>query len=110
MSTKFTILAGLAMILSGCAAFTPATESHYVSADGQLRIRGELVDSTGVKIFVNDSMVIDEHVSLLRGEGAFAGTYEGKKVRADCSTAGGRRLHATSCLVAVGGERVRLLL
>jgi hypothetical protein len=100
----------MAMLLSGCAMVAPATESHYVSADGQLQIRGELIDSTGVKIFVNDNKVIDEHVSLLRGDGEFAGTWQGKRVSADCSTAGGRKLHATTCLVAVGGERVRLVL
>jgi type 1 fimbria pilin len=110
MSKKFTMMASIVMLLSGCAMFAPATESRYVSADGQLQIRGELVDSTGVKIFVNDSKVIDEHVSLLRGDGEFAGTYLGKRVSADCSTSGGRKLHATTCLVAVGGERVRLAL
>ena len=110
MSIKFTIVAGLAMILSGCAVMAPETESRYVSADGQIQIRGELVDSTAVRIFVNDSKVIDGHVSLLRGDGEFAGTYQGKQVNADCSTAGGRKLHATTCLVALGGERVRLRL
>jgi hypothetical protein len=107
---KFTIVACAGLILSGCAMFTPATESRYVSADGTLQIRGELVDSSGVKIFVNENKVIDEHVSLLRGDGAFAGTWQGKRVSADCSTAGGRKLHGTTCLVAVGGERVRLSL
>lgn len=110
MLTKFTIAPFLGLILSGCAAFAPATESHYVSADGKLQIRGELVDSSSVKIFVNDSKVIDEHVSLVRGDGAFAGTWQGKRVSADCSTAGGRQLHGTTCLVAVGGERVLLAL
>jgi type 1 fimbria pilin len=110
MSKKFTMMASLGLVLSGCAVLSPTTESRYVSADGQLHIRGELVDSTGVKIFVNDSKVIDEHVSLLRGDGEFAGTYLGKRVSADCSTSGGRKLHATTCLVAVGGERVRLAL
>jgi type 1 fimbria pilin len=107
---KFTIVACAGLILSGCAMFTPATESRYVSADGTLQIRGELVDSSGVKIFVNENKVIDEHVSLLRGDGAFAGTWQGKRVSADCSTTGGRKLHGTTCLVAVGGERVRLSL
>jgi type 1 fimbria pilin len=110
MSRKFTIIACTGILLSGCAMFAPSTESHYTSADGRLQIRGELVDSTGVKIFVNDSKVIDEQVSLLRGDGAFSGTYQGKRVSADCSTDGGRRLHATTCTVAVGGERVRLAL
>ena len=107
---KFTILALAGMILSGCAMFTPATESRYTSADGSMQIRGELVDSSAVKIFVNDNKVIDEHVSLLRGDGAFAGTWQGKRVSADCSTSGGRKLHGTTCLVAVGAERVRLSL
>jgi type 1 fimbria pilin len=110
MSYKFTILALAGIVLSGCAAFTPATESRYVSADGQLQIRGELVDSTGVKIFVNENKVIDEHVSLVHGDGEFSGTWQGKRVSADCSTAGGRKLHGTTCMVAVGGERVRLSL
>jgi len=110
MSQKFTLMACLGMTLSGCAMFTPATESRYVSADGTLQIRGELVDSTGVKIFVNENKVIDEHVSLLRGDGEFAGTFQGKRVSADCSTTGGRKLHATTCMVAVGAERVRLIL
>jgi hypothetical protein len=110
MSQKFTLIAFAGILLSGCAMFTPATDSHYVSADGQLQIRGELVDSTGVKIFVNENKVIDEHVSLVRGDGEFAGNYQGKRVSANCSTSGGRTLHGTTCMVAVGGERVRLSL
>lgn len=98
------------MLLGGCATSGSETGSRYVSADGNLRIRGELVDSTGVKIFVNENKVIDEHVSLVRGDGEFAGTWQGKRVSADCSTSGGRKMHATTCLVAVGGERVRLSL
>jgi len=110
MLTKFTIMAGQAVSLSGCAVVTPETESRYVSADGQLEIHGELVDSSGVRIFVNDSKVIEGHVSLVRGDGEFAGSYQGKPVSADCSTAGGSKRHATTCLVAVGNERVRLAL
>jgi hypothetical protein len=110
MLKEFTTMACIGILLSGCAAFTPVTESRYVSADGQLQIRGELVDSTSVKIFVNENKVIDEHVSLIRGDGAFAGNYQGKRVSADCSTSGGRKLHGTTCMVAVGGERVRLSL
>ena len=98
------------VILSGCAVMVPETESRYVSADDQIQIHGELVDSTAVRIFVNDNKVIDGNVSLLRGDGEFAGTYLGKQVNADCSTTGGRKLHATTCLVAVAGERVRLRL
>jgi hypothetical protein len=103
-------MASTVMILSGCAVVAPETESRYVSADGQIQIRGELVDSSAVRIFVNDSKVIDDNVSLLRGNGEFAGTYDGKQVSADCSTSGGHKQHATICLVAVGRERVRLRL
>jgi type 1 fimbria pilin len=110
MSKKFTMMACMSMFLTGCAMFTPVTDSRYVSADGQLHIRGELVDSSAVKIFVNENKVIDEHVSLLGGDGDFTGTWQGKRVSAACSTASGRSLHGTTCLVAVGGERVRLAL
>jgi hypothetical protein len=110
MSQKFALIACMGVFLAGCTTFTPATESRYVSADGQLQIRGELVDGSGVKIFVNENKVIDEHVSLVRGDGEFAGNYQGKRVSADCSTSGGRKLHGTTCMVAVGGERVRLSL
>jgi len=110
MSQKFALIACMGVFLSGCSTFTPATESHYVSADGQLQIRGELVDGSAVKIFVNENKVIDEHVSLVRGDGEFAGNYQGKRVSADCATAGGRKLHATTCMVAVGSERVRISL
>jgi hypothetical protein len=102
------MMACISMLMSACATITPVTENHYVSADGQLQIRGELVDNSGVKIFVNENKVIDEQVSLLRGDGEFTGTWQGKRVSADCSTAIGRKPRATICMVAVGGERVRL--
>lgn len=109
MLKKITVMAFSGILLSGCAMLAPVTESNYVSGDGQLQIRGELVDSTDVKIFVNETKVIDEHVSLVDGNGEFAGTWKGKRVSANCSTAGGQ-LHGTTCLVAVGSERVRLRL
>jgi pyruvate/2-oxoglutarate dehydrogenase complex dihydrolipoamide dehydrogenase (E3) component len=98
------------MFLTGCATSPAVTGSSVVSDDGQLQIRGELVDSSGVKIFVNNDKVIDEHVSLVRGDGEFAGNYQGKRVSADCSTSSSKTLHATTCLVAVGSQRVRLSL
>jgi outer membrane lipoprotein SlyB len=110
MSTKFMIAVAVAVTMSGCATFTPVTGSHYTSHDGKLDIHGELIDSSDVRIFVNGDKVIDDQVSLLHGDGRFAGTYQGKRVSADCSTPAGRQLNATLCTVVVDGERVTLTL
>lgn len=110
MLTKFTFGACLALTLGACSIFTPVTGSQYVSSNGQLRIRGELVDNTEVKIFVNEAKVIDDKVSLLHGDGAFAGNYQGRPVSASCATPSGLKLNATTCTVALDGERVTLTL
>jgi hypothetical protein len=110
MSIKFTFGACLAVTLCACSILTPVTGSHYVSANGQLQIRGELVDSTDVRIFVNDTKVIDDHVSLLHGDGEFAGNYQGRPVSARCATPSGLKLNATTCTVALDQERVTLTL
>jgi hypothetical protein len=110
MSTKFIIAAALSLTMSGCASFTPVTESHYTSKDGKLAIHGELIDGAGVRIFINGEKVIDDNISLLHGDGKFDGNYQGKPVSADCATAAERRSNATTCTVAVAGERVTLAL
>jgi hypothetical protein len=110
MSTKFMIAAALAVTMSGCAALAPVTGSHYTSRDGKLDIQGQLIDNSDVRIFVNGDKVIDEQISLLHGDGKFDGTWQGKRVSADCSTSAGRQLNATQCTVAVDGERVTLTL
>jgi type 1 fimbria pilin len=110
MSKKFIIAAAFAVTMSGCTTFAPATESHYTSRDGKLAIHGELVDSTDVRIFINGEKVIDDNISLLHGDGKFNGNYQGKPVSADCTTPAGRKLNATTCTVAVSGERVTLTL
>jgi hypothetical protein len=114
MFQKFTISAGLLFSLSACSTFTPAftpvTGNHYVSANGALQIRGELVDSTDVRIFVNDAKVIQDKVSLIKGDGDFSGSFRGQPVRATCATSSGRKLAGTTCTVAVAGERVTLTL
>ena len=104
------IKVAFALTLSGCASFAPVTASHYTSRDGKLTIHGQLVDSSDVRIFVNGEKVIDDKVSLLRGDGKFNGNYQGKPVSADCSTLEGGKLNATTCTVAVAGERVTLAL
>ena len=110
MSTKFMIAAALVVTMSGCAALAPVTGNHYTSRDGKLDIQGTLIDASGVRIFVNGDKVIDDHVSLLHGDGKFDGTWQGERVSADCSTAPGRMAGATRCTVAVAGEQVTLTL
>lgn len=109
MLRNIAVSAGLILLLPACSLTTPVTGSQYVSADGAIKIRGELVDSSDVKIFVNDAKVIEDRVSLLSGEGEFAGNFQGKPVHATCATPSGRRLGAT-CTVAVAGKRVTLKL
>ena len=110
MFIKVTFAACLAVTLAACSSFTPVTGSHYVSAKRDLQIRGELIDSTDVRIFVNDAKVIDDRISLLRGDGEFAGNYQGRPVSARCATPAGLKLNATTCTVAFDGERVTLTL
>lgn len=110
MSTNFMIAAALAVTMSGCAALAPTADSHYTSRDGKLDIRGELVDSSNVRIFVNGEKVIADEVSLVTGDGRFDGNWQGKPVSADCVTAAGGKVGATTCTVVVAGERVTLAL
>jgi len=111
MFYKFVISAGLILSLPACSNLAPVTESHYASADGALHIRGELVDSSDVRIFVNDAKVIEDQVSLTKGDGEFSGSFQGKPVRATCATPSGRKMTAaTTCTVAVAGQRVTLAL
>lgn len=110
MLIKFTVGACLAVTLCACSSFTPVTGSHYVSANGQLQIRGELIDSTDVRIFVNEDKVIDDRVSLLHGDGEFGGRFQGRPVSARCATPAGLKLNVTTCTVALDGEHVTLTL
>ena len=110
MLIKFTLGACIVLTLGACSSFTPVTGSYYVSADGRVHIRGELVDTTNVRIFVNEAKVIDDKVSLLHGDGDFAGNYQGRPVSASCATSADFKLGATTCTVALDGERVTLRL
>jgi hypothetical protein len=110
MSTNFMIAAALAVTMSGCATVAPAGGNEYTSRDGKLNIRGELVDSSRVHIFVNGEKVIADEVSFITGDGRFDGNWQGKPVSADCATAAGGKVGATTCKVVVGGERVTLAL
>ena len=110
MSTNFMIAAALAVTISGCSALAPTADQHYTSRNGKLNIRGELVDSSSVRIFVNGDKVIADEVSLVTGDGRFTGSWQGKPVSADCVTAAGGKLGATTCMVVVDGDRVTLAL
>jgi hypothetical protein len=105
MSGKFFLAAIFTVLATGCASVTP--QSNYAPAattSSGLQVRGELVDLTDVKIFVNGNKVIDEQLALLSGEGRFNGSYEGKRVLADCSSKSGLALAKTRCVVSVAGE------
>jgi hypothetical protein len=105
MLVKSIIAALCAVLATGCASVMPghAYAPAATTASG-MQIRGELVDLTDVKIFVNGQKVIDEQLALLSGEGAFKGSYEGRRVLADCSSKAGMSLAKTRCVVSVAGE------
>lgn len=96
MFAKFAMCAAAAALVSGCAGLSRARNE----AAQPLAIRGDLVDLTDVKIFINGDKVIDDQVSLLSGAGDFHGTYAGKAVTARCSTAPARA-EGTRCVVSV---------
>jgi hypothetical protein len=109
MFQKITTFAAMVTLLSACSTtLAPVTANHYASNDGALRIRGELVDSSSVRIFVNDAKVIEDNVSLVKGDGDFSGSFQGKPVQASCATPSGRKLSGTICQVVFAGERVTL--
>jgi hypothetical protein len=110
MSVKSIIAALCAVLATGCASVAPNSGYAPVATTASgMHIRGELVDLTDVKIFVNGQKVIDEQLALLSGEGAFRGSYEGRRVLADCSSKSGMALAKTSCVVSVAGERASTL-
>jgi hypothetical protein len=110
MSGKFFLAALCAVLATGCASLAP--DSNYApgaTTPGGLQVRGELVDLTDVKIFVNGEKVIDEQLALLSGQGKFDGSYGSKRVLADCSSKAGLSLAKTRCVVSVGGESAATL-
>jgi hypothetical protein len=109
MSVKYTIAALCAVFATGCASVAPTNGfAPSATTSSGMQIRGELVDLTGVKIFVNGQKVIDEQLALLSGEGAFKGAYEGRHVLADCTSKSGMLLAKTRCVVSVAGEKSTL--
>ena len=104
MFAKFALCAAAAALVSGCAGLSHAGKD----AAQPLAIRGDLVNLTDVKIFINGDKVIDDQVSLLSGDGNFHGTYAGKAVTARCSTAPARA-EGTRCAVSVDDASMVIL-
>ena len=97
----------VAIVITGCT--TTAPSQGYLapgSTASPWQISGELFDFTNVKIFVNGSIVIDERLSLLSGDGEFHSSYRGKQISANCYTDG---WGGTKCLVFVDNEKAATL-
>ncbi len=110
MSLKSVLAALAAALVAGCATTAPhGTDGSTARTAGGLLVRGELIDLTDVKIYVNGQKVIDEQLALLSGDGNFSGKYQGKAVSAECSSSSGMGLAKTRCAVTVGGERLPAL-
>lgn len=106
MSKLFPLLV-LVTSLVGCTTVAPS--QNYRSAGSTAapwQIRGELFDITNVKIFINESKVIDERLSLLSGEGEFRSSYQNKTVTASCTT---NVFASTRCMVFIDNERAATL-
>ena len=100
----------LVALLSACTTVAPT--QGYRSAGSTAapwQIRGELFDITNVKIFINDTKVIDERVSLMSGDGEFRARYDGKNISASCSTSAGLMIASTKCMVFVENEKAATL-
>lgn len=106
MSKIFPLLSVVAF-LAACTTVAP-TQNYRSSGStaAPWQIRGELFDITNVKIFVNDTMVIDERLSLLSGEGEFRSRYQGKAINASCNT---NLFGSSKCIVFVDNERAATL-
>lgn len=109
MMKKYAFLAVMAA-LAGCTTVAPSQGYRPAgSMAAPWQIRGELFDITNVKIFVNDSKVIDDRVSFISGDGEFRGRYEGKTISASCNTSTGLVTVSTRCIVFVENERAATL-
>lgn len=73
------------------------------------QIRGELFDFTNVKIFIDGVKVIDGRLSLISGDGEFAGRHAGKPIAASCTTSSGLLASTVRCIVFVDNERAATL-
>jgi hypothetical protein len=107
MFKKSLLLAAVAASACACAFAEPRGNEYRSSIEMArgLKVSGDLVDLTEVRIYVNGRKVIDGQVALLHGDGEFRGQYEGRPVAASCSTRPGRAAGGTSCEVSIDEER-----
>ncbi|GAB3447834.1 hypothetical protein NX773_23145 [Massilia solisilvae] len=108
MFRKLGMAAGCAVFCAGCSTALPAFDHGPVQMDG-VRVNADLVDLTQLKVYVNGEKVIDDGLSLPRGEGSFRGNYAGKPVLASCSTRHLMASGATSCVITVGSTSRSML-
>lgn len=107
---KLIFILPFAAAIAACTTVAPPQGYRAAgSTAAPWQIRGELFDITNVKIFVNDTKVIDERVSLLSGDGEFRSRYDGKAITASCNTSAGLFVVATKCIVFVENERAATL-
>lgn len=100
----------LLAFLAGCTAVAPPQGYRPAgSTSAPWQIRGEMFDMTNVKIFIDDTKVIDERVSFVSGDGEFRSNYRGKPVSASCHTSMGLVNVNTHCIVFVENERAATL-
>jgi hypothetical protein len=108
MSKIFTLL--VASFLAACTTVAPS--QGYRSAGSTAapwQIRGELFDITNVKIYINDTKVIDDRISLMSGDGEFRSRYDGESISASCSATSGLLTVSTKCIIFVENERAATL-
>jgi hypothetical protein len=110
MLSRLTTAILVAVAIAGCTTTAPSQGYRPPGSTATpWQIRGELFDLTKVRIFVNDSKVIDARLSMLSGDGEFRGSYGGKAISASCNTSAGLLVAATRCIVFVENERAATL-
>jgi len=95
-------LACLLSLLSGCAS-TDALSYRPANSTGPAWILdGEKSAAGALTIKINGKPAAAGNVNLLTGEGSASGDYEGRQVRAQCST--NEWTGEVKCMVTIGGE------
>jgi hypothetical protein len=100
----------LALLLTACAAQAPSQgyrPANYAGAPWV--ITGSVNLLTGsASIDINSQRAAEGKLSLITGDGEFAGSYQGKSVNASCITKSAFTT-VTTCFVFIGGEKAATL-
>ena len=108
-----TTLGGLLLVAScaACSVLAPASDyrNSFVTSTGAAVV-AQLVNQTNLKIDIDGQPVIDDQLSMTRGDGRFRGQFKGLPVEASCTTAPATSRAGTSCSVSVGPDRQTLRL